>query len=78
MSHESVWKGLPFVRLVDADIGIVQSEDEILHVAQHVALAVLRPRAAEMGAETKEGGCRLAHGPALDRQATQQQEATAV
>ena len=71
-------EGLALVRLVDAHVGIVRGEAEILDMAQHVALAVLRARAAEMGAEAIEGGRRFAHRPALDRQAAQQQEAAAV
>ncbi len=70
--------GLSLVRLIDAHVGIVHVEPEILDVAQHMALAVLRASAAEMGAETVEGGRRFAHRPALDRQAAQQQEAPAV
>ena len=71
-------KGLALVGLVDAHVGIVHIEAEILHVAQHMALAVLRARAAEMRAQAEVGRRRLAHRPALDRQAAHQQEAAAV
>ena len=69
--------GLALVGLVDAHVGIADVEAEILHVAQHMALAVLRARAAEMDAQAEERRRRLAHRPALDRQAAHQQEAAA-
>ena len=71
-------EGLAGIGLVDAHVGILRIEPEILHVAQHMALGILRSGAAEMRAQPEEGGCRLAHAPALDRQAAQQQEAAAV
>ena len=70
--------GLAFVRLVDAHVGVLHVETEILHMPQDVTLAVLRARRAEMGAQPEEGGRRFGHRPALDRQAAQQQEAAAV
>ena len=70
--------GLALVGLVDADVGVVHVEAEILHVAEHVALAVLRARTAEMRAEAEIRSRRFAHRPAFDGQAAQQQEAAAV
>ena len=43
-------EGLALVRLVDAHIGIVRGKTEVLHMTQHMALAVLRARAAQMHA----------------------------
>jgi hypothetical protein len=70
--------GLALAGLVDADVGVVALQAEVADVAQHMPLGILRAGAAEMGPQAEEGGRRLAHRPALDRQATQQGEAAAV
>ena len=64
--------------LVAAYLGVGIVEPEVGHVAQHMALAVLRHRFAEIQAEAPVSDCRLALRIALDRDAAQQHEAAAV
>src|ERR1700722_3227220 len=68
-------EGLLVGRLIDARGRDVDVAAEIPHVAEDMALAVLRDRLAEPGADAEEGRGRLLDAVALDRNAAQNDEA---
>ena len=65
-------------RLVDAHVGVVGVVAEVAHVAEDVALGVLRERAAEVRADAPVDGRGLGDRVASDGHAAEQGEAAAV